>query len=495
VDYAPNVMPRGQPQYNFGRPSDSVDTSDWHWRARINDVARTRGGAMKRFVHRRESTSGARAGALFCLWSLLLLVPTRDVAVDVPPPGDASATKLQTRGDAPGAAEAPARPVARTCNDDIPRETPAEALKYKVTVHPDTSWRPVGGEVRVDIEGQNITLDGLMVKACCRPRLWDPSRKYVPGDPVKVYSWVGNKIDLGIVVPPVDENGARAGWFDDYVSARFLTMQKYSSLVPIRDLRIIGTGGPAATTPLDVVVPIGITSVLASFVTTVVALACAMFILRRFVSSGNAQASNFLLAVIATKNGFASLSQFQVMLWTLVVGASSLYVILSSGNLVSISNDVLALLGISGVTLLGANLKTSQTGSTAKSGRTKSPAAGGSTPIPAPARAAAHAHAPAPAPVAVAQATPQTMTGGQAPGALAATGRAPRWSDLIANPDSSGEIDVTRVQMLFFTVISAIFVSLKVFQSYSIPDLPSGYLLLMGISNGVYLTNKFVPQR
>ena len=55
------------------------------------------------------------------------------------------------------------------------------------------------------------------------------------------------------------------------------------------------------------------------------------------------------------------------------------------------------------------------------------------------------------------------------------------------------EVDVTRVQMLFFTVITAIFVGLTVLVIGEIPDIPQGFLLLMGISNGVYLTAKFVP--
>jgi hypothetical protein len=40
-------------------------------------------------------------------------------------------------------------------------------------------------------------------------------------------------------------------------------------------------------------------------------------------------------------------------------------------------------------------------------------------------------------------------------------------------------------------VISASFVLLKVVTSYVIPDIPDGYLLLMGISNGVYVGGKF----
>jgi hypothetical protein len=64
---------------------------------------------------------------------------------------------------------------------------------------------------------------------------------------------------------------------------------------------------------------------------------------------------------------------------------------------------------------------------------------------------------------------------------------------LVVTPTHPGEIDVTRVQMLFFTLISASFVGIKLFNSYMIPDIPDGFMLLMGISNGVYLSAKFVP--
>lgn len=53
-------------------------------------------------------------------------------------------------------------------------------------------------------------------------------------------------------------------------------------------------------------------------------------------------------------------------------------------------------------------------------------------------------------------------------------------------------IDVTRVQMLFFTLITAAFVVLKVVSSYEIPPIPDGFMTLMGISNAVYLGSKFV---
>jgi len=70
--------------------------------------------------------------------------------------------------------------------------------------------------------------------------------------------------------------------------------------------------------------------------------------------------------------------------------------------------------------------------------------------------------------------------------------RKPLWSDLVVQSDGTNEIDVTRVQMLFFTVIVALFVGLRVLVSSEIPDVPPGFIILMGISNGVYLTSKFI---
>jgi hypothetical protein len=75
----------------------------------------------------------------------------------------------------------------------------------------------------------------------------------------------------------------------------------------------------------------------------------------------------------------------------------------------------------------------------------------------------------------------------------ASTLRRPRWADLVINYNGTNEIDVTRMQMLFFTAVTALFVGLKIVSGYAIPEIPDGYLLLMGISNGVYLTAKFVP--
>ncbi len=53
------------------------------------------------------------------------------------------------------------------------------------------------------------------------------------------------------------------------------------------------------------------------------------------------------------------------------------------------------------------------------------------------------------------------------------------------------ELDVTRVQMLYFTLITAVFVLMTVLSSYAIPVIPEGFLVLMGISNSLYVGSKF----
>ena len=50
-----------------------------------------------------------------------------------------------------------------------------------------------------------------------------------------------------------------------------------------------------------------------------------------------------------------------------------------------------------------------------------------------------------------------------------------------------------RSMMLFFTVLMAIYVVTHVIDTYQIPPIPESFLTLMGISNGVYLANKFLP--
>ena len=158
------------------------------------------------------------------------------------------------------------------------------------------------------------------------------------------------------------------------------------------------------------------------------------------------QQANWTLRIIATPSGRASLSQLQIVLWTLVVAGAAVYVMAASGDLIQISNGTLVLLGIAGAAGIASK---------AHSQGQEAAAAAAGTP-------------------------PPEIT-------------APRWSDLLMSDTAqgeAGEIDVARMQMLMFTLIAAVFVTAKVFVSFAIPDIPEGFQILMGISNAVYMGAK-----
>jgi hypothetical protein len=259
-----------------------------------------------------------------------------------------------------------------------------------------------------------------------------------------------------------------------------------------------------------------------------------------------ATVSRTMLFLITTRRGFASLSQFQIILWTFIVVASAVYVIALSGDLIPITTGTLVLLGISGATTVIAKAKSendavapppaldpakaeadaqvaerfatdAHTAALAASPDEKAEANSAAEEAEAKARVARTKAAAAQAIAAAARARSAIATAtdkaqaetearemedraeekrkaaaiAEAQAAAIERVRHPRWSDLVMEEIQGRELDVTRVQMLFFTLVTASFVVLKVLTSYEIPVIPEGYLILMGISNSVYVGSKF----
>jgi hypothetical protein len=180
---------------------------------------------------------------------------------------------------------------------------------------------------------------------------------------------------------------------------------------------------------------------------------------------------DLVLSVITLPSGYASLSQFQIMIWTFTVAASAVYVMALSGELIQVSTGTLVLLGISGAAGIGAKWH-SQAQVAPDAAGAASGAAPGPTPAPLGSKSAF----------------------GDGGGAVSGP-RQPMWSDLVfsevvVNGVERREIDVARVQMLYFTAITASFVVLKVVTTYVIPEIPDGFQVLMGISNAVYMGSK-----
>jgi hypothetical protein len=317
--------------------------------------------------------------------------------------------------------------------------------QVKASVDPLTHWQPRSGQIRITLESTgNANLADSNLSVYFRWRTKSNTGEWTRTPNVHVVDLQNaQKLTVAAEVPelpPAPSNGL-LGW----ISGNGNGVGEFLGLVPVAEVwvsaRANGNGGDAALA--DVVESIGITNTWAALGAALAAIFLLAWFLKGFKPAG-LKGSNLLLQIIETRGRRASLSQFQIVLWMFVIGAATAYVMVLSGNLIPLTEGTLALLGISGLATLGSQL--------------------------APRGAADQAEA-----VAAREAVAE-----------------PSWRDLIA---SDGEIDVTRLQMLFFTVLIAVFVSIHVIDSFQIPEIPPSFLGLMGLSNGVYLLSKFLPGR
>ena len=315
-------------------------------------------------------------------------------------------------------------------------------------------------------------------------------------------------------------------------------------IVPVADVKVIV--GTAESTLATTVLEVGVTSVWNAALVTLLCVLAAQGLLYSWAVHRKVPGRSPWMRMISTREGYASLSQMQIVLWSFLFGAGATYVMILSGSLIDIPTGALVLLGIAGATTLGSRIQGANAQAAAPQPSADLPAATAAPATPqnvtviaatdhtvtlqwdppaAGAAAAVYAVSYArqafadwresedcirqnshrvarllPDTTYVFQVTARNTNSASAPVQVtertkqaALIPRQPVWSDLVVTPHHPGEIDVTRVQMLFFTLISVAFVAIKLITSYMIPDIPEGFMLLMGISNGVYLSAKFVP--
>ncbi len=524
---------------------------------------------------------------------------------------------------------------ADVCNNPIEPTLQGKDISSIVTLKEGITSHPLGEEVSLVVPTVSISKPGVGLITCIRwqPRLGnDEKQEWIGNLPLRVIKSELNETIVNVRLPEREQfkNQDLAGFWElSTAEIRFIVID-------------------SATSTLDTVLPIHIIS--AGFSLFVAIISCIIFWLLCFAiaKSRNIQghgATGFMLKIIVNQYGYASLSQFQIMLWTFVVGGSAVYVMVLTGRLINIEDTMLYLLGGAGVVstltamkATGANPDTAkaqqvtQTEETpvhsggvvdlqvcGKQGDTqvvlawKSPVTGGipdyyevqylvsgtvppvwttiiNSAIESPVTVsglttgttydfqvcavnaagrgvgktleriemASVTDITAPAQVQGVSTTPKqnsimvswnalssvsdsyvlryreaetglwiiggivngsqtsfeirklwpntiyeievnAVTSGKKGEASVVTSqrtvsRQPEFADLLMGQDSK-EIDVSRIQMLFFTLIAAAFVMVKVLSSHEIPEIPNGILLLMGISNGVYLTAKFIPQK
>jgi hypothetical protein len=173
---------------------------------------------------------------------------------------------------------------------------------------------------------------------------------------------------------------------------------------------------------------------------------------RRVLGSGAPSAFGYAMrpTVIAQDSfGYCSLSRFQVLLFTLVLAGVYAYVMVRTGELPNLSTSVLTLLG---VTLTGSTLARLTEGS-------------------------------------VMQTQNRMWLFGT--GVLDPAPRLPRWTDLV---EAEGEIDVTRVQALLFSIFAAVALVFSGTGDLANFELPDQLVTLIGISQAVYVAGRALPR-
>ena len=437
----------------------------------------------------------------------------------------------------------PGGPAAAADCNAMPVKVPSDVV---IKVDPGTAWQPRGGQVRIVVESATQALKGADVTVCFR---WSSGKDapYLPPATVQAAEATPMKAVYRVTVPELKR--VESSWFDRLMGklpadptqpAQF----DNGMIVPVADVKVIV--GTAESTLATAVLEVGVTSVWAAVLTTLLCVLVAHGLLYAWAASRKVPGRSPWMRLISTREGYASLSQMQIMLWSFLFGAGAVYVITLSGSLIDIPTGALVLLGIAGATTLGSKIQGANAQAATAPSSADLPAATAAPPAPqnvsaiastdhtvtlqwdlpaAGAVPAVHAVSYArqafadwresgdaikenshrvsrllPDTAYVFQVTARNDQGKSPPAhviektkAAALIPRKPRWSDLVVTPQHPGEIDVTRVQMLFFTLISVGFVAIKLVNSYMIPDIPEGFMLLMGISNGVYLSAKFVP--
>jgi hypothetical protein len=433
--------------------------------------------------------------------------------------------------------------AAADCNAAPPNPKPSDVV---VKVDPGTAWQPRGGQIRIAVESATQILKGTDVTVCFR---WSSGQQaqYLPPAAVQAAESTPMKAVYRVTVPELKR--VESSWFDRLggklpADPTQPTQFDNGMIVPVADVKVIV--GTAESTLATTVLEVGVTSVWNAALVTLLCVLAAQGLLYSWAVRRKVPGRSPWMRMISTREGYASLSQMQIVLWSFLFGAGATYVMILSGSLIDIPTGALVLLGIAGATTLGSRIQGANAQAAAAAPSADLPAATAAPAAPqnvtviastdhtvtlqwdppaAGAVAAVYAVSYArqafadwresddcirqnshrvsrllPDTTYVFQVTARNTNGASAPVQVtertkqaALIPRQPVWSDLVVTPQHPGEIDVTRVQMLFFTLISVAFVAIKLITSYMIPDIPEGFMLLMGISNGVYLSAKFVP--
>jgi len=224
----------------------------------------------------------------------------------------------------------------------------------------NTRWQPFGGDFLVELT--NLSTQPDDVRAWFR---WqdDPGPKYCYGSSNVQFvgkSTAGSNTTYtySVRLPDLDDNPNSFPWIEGWKH------RSWTSVVPLANIYVRPSWRDSKSGPsveMLMVGPVAVSTPWIAFVFATVLVALAWFCLVHWATERGVPGTPFL-RVISTPHGVASLSQFQIVIWTTVIGAGVTYVMLVSGNLIDVPGTTLGLLGITGFTLVGSKLQASSGG-------------------------------------------------------------------------------------------------------------------------------------
>ncbi len=231
-----------------------------------------------------------------------------------------------------------------------PAPTAPGNAKYQATLDEQTKWQPYGGSVRFTVTGLDVQHNIPLVTACLRWKVKDGAvQPCLDATPVRI----GETRDKSGIIYAAS---VPLAWRD-----RAANVEELFLGIPLAELQV---SFPEQPTAQPSSLQIGITvKAFAGLVAAVFALMAGL-VLRAFARALGAPGSGPVLPLISSANGWASLGQFQIVLWTILVGAGAIYVMTLTGSLIEISKGTLILLGIAGGAAVGSQIKTNQQGQT-----------------------------------------------------------------------------------------------------------------------------------
>ena len=284
-------------------------------------------------------------------------------AAIAPAHGGAPAKAESTGGVSVKDAAPPTITNDNACPAVVPPATGPEAgtSRGSLAVASSTRWQPVGGEFQFTLTELASKPESVSVWFRWKDYAGPNSKGCIQSTRVQFVSSssLGDSTSYtySARLPALDGDAKVFPWTEG-LSHRSLT-----SAVPLADMFVHvdfkNSSGP--DTWVLMVGSVGVSTPWIAFVIAAVLVVLAWTLLLRWAAARKVPGELFL-RVISTPHGVASLSQFQIVIWTAVIGAGVVYVMMISGNLIDIPTTTLGLLGITGLTLVGSKLQAGSDG-------------------------------------------------------------------------------------------------------------------------------------